>query len=680
MEKKIRRLLIIFFISMASFTVLSRAAASVMVAKVQVTAVKDGELSYEISGTGTIKENAQKYIDLYKELKIGKVYIKKGQQVEKGDLLFEYDMEQLNEKKSALDNELKKLQLQYEKTGLTSQSQSGPGEVKAAELAKKTAEEDLKAAKLALTDIKKSVRQKKEEDYKEAVSAWEDVKVSMEEALKSAERTVSDAESELTDLNKPQLSLNDKLEAYRKAVENKSEEGISEAYTEIFDSYYNGKYKEHQEEINDAEEKLRRAKEDLKDIKKKWDAAINSDDKYSDEEAVQKAYKEQLLSKKEEIKNADRAIEDAEDNLSKLWEKDDKLSSVLDNYREDIQKNNLNNVENTYAVLYQILYDNLEVDEKQIDTAATKLNRAKEDEEQISNLWSKKLNAASGKKEELKHSLMEIEEGTYNYEEDLKEGENIVLDKERALKNAELALAQAEENQSLAASNQQVQGESVNLDLSMISLDINEKQAEIEGLQTIISDKGKIYAAVAGTVVNTDLEQGITLTGQEKLIMATGGCELLITADKEDMEHFAVGDELEVVINTNNDKITTPIEHMELPDKEGKVNFTVLLPEGDYMVGGSLTYVMQKDSQTYPKCVPIQGLRKDSKGTYVLLVKAKDSVLGKEETAFRLNVTVVTQDDKSAAIEASLSEEDQIIISSNKNISEGDRVRIYEAE
>ncbi len=679
MENQLRRLLFGFFILMAFFTVVSRSAASVMVAKVQVDTVKDGELSYELSGTGIIKENAEKYMDLYMGFKTGKVYLEEGQQVEKGDLLFEYDIEQLKEKKNSLDKELKKLQLEYEKLDLASRSPDGSSEVEAAELAKKNAEEDLKAAEQALEDMKAKVLKDKEEAYRQAVSSYEEIAASRDEAEKQAVRAVLDAESELADLKEPQLILKEKLEAYKNAVTGKKEEDILKARRELFDLYYNGGYEEHLEEKSDAGESLKRAEEDLKDIRKKWDAAIEEEDKDSDDEGVQKAYREQLAAKKEEIKNAYRVIEDAQKKLDRLSDKDEELSSAVNHYREDMEKKSAD-TEASYAILYQILYDNLEVDEKKISGAGIKLDRAKEDQAQNRKQWEEKLKDASEKKEELLNVLTEMKLGSYDYEKDLKEGESGIREAERALWNAELSLSQALGNERLTKENNQVRDKSVYLDKIMFQLDMDAKQDEINNLGDIISDKGKVTAPAAGVIIKNDLVPGSILTGQEKLVIATGGYELHITAGKEEMEHFQAGDELEIEINADNEKITSRIENIELPDQDGNISFTALLPEGEYRTGGSLGYAMKKQSVTYPRCIPIQALRQDSRGTYVLLVKEKDSVLGKEETAFRLNVTVVSQDAETAAIEASLSEEDPVITGSNKNISEGDRVRIYEME
>jgi hypothetical protein len=63
---------------------------------------------------------------------------------------------------------------------------------------------------------------------------------------------------------------------------------------------------------------------------------------------------------------------------------------------------------------------------------------------------------------------------------------------------------------------------------------------------------------------------------------------------------------------------------------------------------------------------------------YVLAVTESNTSLGNELTAYRINVMVLEKDYRTAAVEAPISPEDNIIISSNKNIEEGDRVRIYE--
>lgn len=679
MEKKLWKLLAAFFMVMALFTVVSRAAASVMVAKVQVAVSKTGELSYKLTGTGTVKENAEKHIDLQQGYKIGEVPVKTGQQVEKGDLLFVYDQGQLLEKKDSLDKELKKLKMQYEKSGLSGQNPDGSKEVNAADLSVQNAEDALRSAREDLVNQKENTKKKKEEAYKEAASAYEEVQDSREAEENKAKRAVLDAEGELGEAKRPLTELAEKTDLYKEAVYTGVEENITTAARSIFDFYYKGAYKEHLEAKSKAEEDAKRAAEDFDDINKKWDKAIDDWDQYASDEAEQRAYYAQVAAKKEDIKNATRVLADAQKKLQQLSGPDGQLSLALDNYRRALEENN-RDLDSAYYPLYQFLYDNLKLDDKKISEAELKLKRAREDADQLHRQWQKKAEAAKGKKDDLEDILKKIKEGTYDYKEELKESLKAVEQAEQALKAAQLSLSDAKSGEALTRINNQVQDKIQVLDRNMLQLDLDSKQAEISKLDDIIKNKGKVTAPLAGTVTKNDLEQGGVLSGQEKLVIATGGYELVMTAEKEELKNFAAGDELQVNSSADKQKITSVIENIELPDAEGKVKFTALLPEGAYKEGSSLDYEIMKESETYYSCIPVQALREDSGGTFVLLVKEKDSVLGKEETAFRLNVNVTSQDEKTAAVQASLSEEDQIITGSNKNITEGDRVRIYEMD
>lgn len=671
MEKKIEKLIIGFFAVMVLLTMLSRVAASVMVAKVQATTANDGGLSYEIEGTGTINENSKKYIELLSGYKIGKVSVKEGQQVEKGDLLFTYDLEQLKEKKSALEKEMTKLQLQYQKSGL---NESDTSEIEAAARTKTNAEEDLKFAEQALAETKSTLKNEKKKEYEAAKSEWEEVETSKVEALKAANRAVSDAEEELSVLMKPQLTAENRIKAYSTALDSANDEIISKAYLAIFDFYYDDAYKEHQKELEEAQEKLKRAQEDLQDIKAKWEREINVWDQYSNDYITKTAYEAQIVARDTEIKSEERTITDIQKTLNNLTLKDIQLDNAIKDYRNSIQQGEPPASENAYKALYQILYDDLKVNETQINTAKTKLARAKEDAEQSEKVWNKKVDTAFTKKEKLRTELVAMKDVNYDYKEDLKEKETAVQNAERALETAEAALDKAEKTT-------QNNNKAIDIDLNSLQMDIEDKQEEIDQVQSQIKKKGKIKSPVSGAVLTSEIEQGATLAGQEKLIITTGGYELSMSADKEDMKNFSVGDEIDIKTGEGNDRITSSIENIEPQDKDGKVSFTALLPEeGEYKSGSALNFVLQKSSEDYSRCIPIQALRQDSKSAFILLAKESSSVLGEIQTAFRLDVKVISQDAKSAAIEASITEEDLIIVSSNKNISEGDRVRVVETE
>ncbi len=648
---------------MAVLTLLSRVAASAMVPKVQVGGGENKSLSYDIEGTGTIKENAKKYMELQSGYKISKVSVKEGQQIDEKDLLFTYDLKQLEEKKSTLEMELKKLQLSYQKADL---SGNNSNDTKKEAEAKANAEEDLRLATAMLGEMKTTVKNNKEEDYEAAKSEWEDTEAASDAAIGAADRTVNDAELELEEFTKPQQEAETVIKDYKVAVTTASEELIQKAQTAIVEFYYGDGYAEHQKDVEEAQEKMNRAKEDLKDINSKWDGAINFWDQFSSEDSIKKAYKDQIQLRDAEIKSANRIIADIQETIDELTKEDLQLEDAISYYRSCIL---LEAPVSAYEALYKLLYDNLKLDEVKMNTAKTMLSRAKEDFSQTEKDWDKKVDTAYDKVEKLKKELSQIKDGSYDYQEDLKDIESVLRNSERELKSAELGLENAEQTQK---NNE----ESIKIELSSIEIDIQAKKKEIKQIQNIIDKNGEVTSPVSGVILTSELEEGITLTGQEKLIISTGGFELSMMGNKEDMKNFSEGDKVDIKITDNQEKITSSIENIEMPDAEGNVSFTALLPEGEYKSGAVLEYELLKSSEDYSMCIPIQALRQDSKSTFILLAKESDSVLGKMLSAFRLDVKVISQDAKTAAIEASLSEEDMIIVGSNKNIAEGDRVQV----
>ena len=88
MEKKIKKILVGFFIIMVVLTMVSRAAASILVAKVQVDHVKKNNLTYTLTGSGEVKGNSKKYIELKAGYKVGSVKAKAGTNVKKERFYF----------------------------------------------------------------------------------------------------------------------------------------------------------------------------------------------------------------------------------------------------------------------------------------------------------------------------------------------------------------------------------------------------------------------------------------------------------------------------------------------------------------------------------------------------------------------------------------------------------------
>jgi hypothetical protein len=116
-----------------------------------------------------------------------------------------------------------------------------------------------------------------------------------------------------------------------------------------------------------------------------------------------------------------------------------------------------------------------------------------------------------------------------------------------------------------------------------------------------------------------------------------------------------------------------------MADSAGLSLITAMLPEGEYGEGNIASFTIIKRSKQYQQTIPLQAIRMDANQVnYILVIRESNTSLGNELTAYRINVTILDKDYRTAAVEAPVSPEDNIIISSNKNIEEGDRVRILE--
>lgn len=681
MENKLKRLLIGFFALMLVFTFLSRAAAAAVVARVRTVCAKGGNLTYELSGTGIVKADATKYTELEAGYKIETVSAKEGQEVKKGDLLFSYDVKQLKEMERDRGDELKKLKLQYQKIGLTDVNADHSSERDAALLAAENAAEDRTAAQSGLADVKKTVKEDKEKAYKEAADALEETKALMKTEKKTAKRAVEDLEEALSKMLLPEEEARDVINTYAEAVLEGSGSGIENATQAVFKYYYGGMYEEHRQKAEQAYKELRRAREDLAEIEQKWQNINLEDDRMDDPDpSVRNAYYEQTAAKQAELKAASRAAEDAEEACEKLAEEDEKLTKALNRFRTALRNKKTADIDTMETDICRILTEDKSADPFELEAVRTKLSRAREDEKAVKDEWEKKQKTAQDKADALLKDLEAIKAGSYDFSKEEQELKRTLLEADRALKAAELQLASAEKNSREAKEGEEKREASENIDRSILMIDIDRKEQEQKQLQEIIAGEGKVHALADGIVTVNDLEPGLLLTGQEKLFITTGGYELSMSADEADMKYFAAGDTVTVKTAEEEKAVTSQIENIELTGQDQKVNFTAILPEGKYRVGASLAFSLSKDSPGYRNCIPIQALRQDSQGAYILLVKEKESVLGTIQEAFRMNVTVLSTDSKTAAVEAALTEKDRIITTGNRSFKEGDRVRVYEAE
>ena len=225
---------------------------------------------------------------------------------------------------------------------------------------------------------------------------------------------------------------------------------------------------------------------------------------------------------------------------------------------------------------------------------------------------------------------------------------------------------------------------------------VEQARKELERLLSYQAADSKICAVSDCTVLQVGVQAGAVTTGSEIFVTGSGGFQLKGMVKAEDKEKLKVGAEVGVQLAAGKKK-TVKIESigMETGETAGagsgddaagqgassmQTFWRAPLPENTNVGGGEqFTWSIETSSEKeYDQIIPLSALREDANEAYCLVLSEEDRMLGTLQTAKRVPVTVLEKDAKSAAITSTLTNTDQVIVSSEKYVVEGDRVRLKE--
>ena len=225
---------------------------------------------------------------------------------------------------------------------------------------------------------------------------------------------------------------------------------------------------------------------------------------------------------------------------------------------------------------------------------------------------------------------------------------------------------------------------------------VEQARKELERLLSYQAADGKICAVSDCTVLQVGVQAGAVTTGSEIFVTGSGGFQLKGMVKAEDKEKLKVGAEVGVQLAAGKKK-TVKIESIGMEtgeiaeggsgdDAAGQgassmqTFWRASLPENTNVGGGEqFTWSIETSSEKeYDQIIPLSALREDANEAYCLVLSEEDRMLGTLQTAKRVPVTVLEKDAKSAAITSTLTNTDQVIVSSEKYVVEGDRVRLKE--
>ncbi len=264
----------------------------------------------------------------------------------------------------------------------------------------------------------------------------------------------------------------------------------------------------------------------------------------------------------------------------------------------------------------------------------------------------------------------------------------------QAVAQAQTDYTFAQKEDSAQSTNEANAVQSAQLGAQSLNVQADTARRALEELTAYQNAGGKICAEQECTVLMSSVQTGTFTTGAEVMVTGSGGWKLKGYADAKDKEKLKAGAEAEIRLGAGKKK-TVRIESIAAERAAGSENgagesgsssqslqfcWYARLPENTAAENGNAFSwnVNSSSDQEYEQLIPLTALREDSTGAYCLILSEEKNMLGRVQTARRVPVTVLEKDAQKAAVTSTLQGTDQIIVSSEKYVEEGDRVRIKE--
>lgn len=219
----------------------------------------------------------------------------------------------------------------------------------------------------------------------------------------------------------------------------------------------------------------------------------------------------------------------------------------------------------------------------------------------------------------------------------------------------------------------------VNSSIQTLGLDSQLKQLQIAKLQTAANAGGVIAAPFDGVVTSVSISPGRHVSGSEAPLLMSGedaGLRFTAEISDEDARRVSPGDEVKIQPSgANRTAVNAKLETVEASDTAGMQKITASVPAGAGALGAAASAEILQKSPQYPVCVPLSAVRSDGITSYVLVLREKETALGTEQVAERVDVTILERSETRAAVSGALARDDQVIVSSGKPVSDKDRVR-----
>ncbi len=297
-----------------------------------------------------------------------------------------------------------------------------------------------------------------------------------------------------------------------------------------------------------------------------------------------------------------------------------------------------------------------------------------------------KVNDAQAEKEAAEAALMKYQQEQLSADrsEDAQTAQQLAADvkaAQQAYEDAALAANEASVTSGRAVATANIADPSNSSD-RMSEITYEQMELTLEKLEGLKEAKGKVCAEADGMITKINVMTGEKTADTTALLMADLSKGYRFTADitKEQQKYIGTGDLVSLTSGDGKQKLEElPVESVAADENdEGVYHVTVQIPEDTFELGMNVSLDFSRKSEAYSVTVPLSALHLDSKQQpYVLVAEEYDSIMGKENRARKVSVTVLEQNESYAALaEGVIGSETEVIVQSDKAVDAGSRVRV----
>ena len=729
-RKKLVSILAVFLACMLLFTILSRAADSAGIANVQAEIPKNISLDHSVSGSGKVVQSREEAVSTLPDIKVDTIYVGVGSQVEANAALFDLNMEDIREQLLKKKQELKKMQLQAKDTqsrNAADAQKKAISQNQAAQdlgLAEERGNQDINAAAQNLETAKQKLEEYRKSQGKDT-GADDTVRKQLETAVAEKTAALKSAQDELLALReKIEQEVKQAVEAQNNAnmseaeEQKKKEESEKAALEEQQRQSESQKAAEEEqqrqsESQNAAEEEQRRQSEAQKEAeeeqRRQSEAQKAAEEEQRRQSEAQKAAEEEQRRQSESQKAAEEE-QRRQSEAQRAAEEEQQRQAEAQRAAEEEQQRQAEAQRAADALPREQSYETGEQPSLEPDNTSAQAK-----------LWKPSLSMVGSSQTTAADPAQAEQDVRNSYQADLDAAEQKVSDAQTALENAEAALSAYEKEkleQEAANAGQEeqqlieaVQSSQQAYDAAVLSkkqsvtsaahslesagapdgsdssaeisaLEQEALELEITKLERLEKENGQIKAPIAGIITKLSLTTGDKTPDGMAVLMAdtSAGNKFMAQIPAGQEKYIARNDEVILKPSGAGKQPITglKVESVSMSEaSEDMLDVTVNLPADTLEIGEAAEFKVEKISKAYPLCVPISAVNEDSKEKFVYVLQETDSVLGTELTVRKVAVKVLDKNESYAALEeGSISSDQKIITGSDKNLSEGSRVRL----